>query len=407
MHSPNALRVSMIVIGLCVSTSYARAQDIQYASDSPTYLTPSGSTIQAIGTQSFYYNTNPLLLTTGASALWGSITSPELIVGDKTPTSLAALDTIFSSNNFNQSDFNSNDVHSKLNLSDQNERWTTSFQGNVDYDTTRTSEISIYNNVNTLPVRHLGESFTPDVTYNFLPTDKLGLTGNYSQSTYGNTTFTDYDSYSVTPSYTHNFDARNAGIFSLEAQRYSALDNGTDITDTVGPSVGWQTIFTDRLSGNAAIGFQETREKTSLDSTPWTTEYNYAAGLNYKGIKDLLNFDASRSEYPFGNGTEALLTQVNLKETHNINSLFSIGGQGGYQSATYPQNADGDLKSLITGSGNLTYHATDHIDIAATYVYEDETLIGNSSSAHSNTALLSVTYHPANIGIGNLIPSFK
>jgi len=388
--------------GLCAlgllafaSSAYAQNAATVYTMDAPKYQVPGGLTAQAAATETGYYDSNPLLLTTGERSLWGSITSPEFIIGDKTPETTVASDTIFTRNTFNQTNFDSNDVHSKLNLAQQNDKWATSFLGNVDYDTTRTSELSVYNNLHTTPVRHLGESLNPQIAYSFLPTDKLSLLGNYSEAQYGNTVFTDYHSYSISPTYSHSFDERNLGFISLEAQRYQALDNGENINDTVGPSIGWQKTFTEQLSGKASVGFQETRQKTVTTPNPaWTAQYNYAGSLNFRGDQDLISANASRSEYPFGNGTEALLTQLTLSETHALNPLFSLGAQGSYEFASYQASSAGSLQSLASGTGNVTYHMTDQVDLTATYEYEYETLIGNSNSAQKNIGLLSISYHP-------------
>jgi hypothetical protein len=381
---------------LIAGTQKASAQSTQYAMDAPSYTAPGGLTLQALGTESFSYNSNPLLLTTGAKSLWGSITSPEMLWVDKTPTSSILSDTVFSSNNFNQSDFNSNDVHSKLSTATQTEQWNASFLGSVDYDTTRTSEISVYNNLRPTPVRHLGENLTPEIGYSFLPTDTVSLTGGYSESQYASSVFTDYHTYSITPSYTHNFDPMNAGVVSFEAQRYQALQGPNSITDTVGPTIGWKKTFTEQLSGTANIGIQETRQQNpGQPQSGWTQDVNYLGSLIYNGEQDLVNATASRSEYPFGNGTEALLTNLSLSETHALNPLFSISGLGNYQSATYQSTATGDLKSLAAGSANVTYHMTAHLDLTATYEYQYETLEGGgSNSARNNMGLLSLTYRP-------------
>ena len=387
--------MSTFVFGSLAYATSAQAQSTQYAMDSTTYVMQGGLTAQAIGTETAYYDSNPLLLTTGARGLWGSVTSPELVLGDKTQISTIASDTIFINNNFNQSAFDSNDVHSKLNVSKQLEHWSTSFQGTLDYDTTRTSELSNYNHVNTAPVRHLGESLSPQISYNFLSTDKLSLAGNYSESQYANTVFTNYNSYSISPSYSHTFDPLNIGVLSLEAQRYNALNNGKNLTDTVGPSIGWQKIFSERLNGTVNVGFQETRQETAPTPNPlWQTQYNYSGALHYTDIQDLMIANVSRSQYPFGNGTEALLTQFSLSETHDITPLFSLNALGSYQSATYQSNANGNIQSITTGSGGLIYHATDCWDFTATYEYQQETLIGATTGAQKNIGMLSIAYHP-------------
>src|ERR1700733_11039433 len=73
----------------------------------PAAALPGGLTVQAVGTETGTWESNPLLLTTGATALYGSITSPELIINDSTPTKKFMADTLINENQFNQSNFDS------------------------------------------------------------------------------------------------------------------------------------------------------------------------------------------------------------------------------------------------------------------------------------------------------------
>jgi hypothetical protein len=385
---------SFLVLCVFGFASKSQAQNIPYSLDTMQTPMPGGLVLQAVGTESGYYDTNPLLVTRGAKALWGSITSPEIIVSDKTPLTTFSSDTLVNSNNFNQSAFDSNDVHSKVSIRDQMQRWSAGFSGNVDYDTTRTSELSNYN-FTVAPVRHLGETLTPDIGYNFLPTDKLDLAAGYTESQYSNSIFTNYSTSSVTPTYSHDFDQQNTGSIFLQAQQYRALSGPSNTIDTIGPAIGWQRAFTEQLTGKISVGYQEIHEYGSLiPHQAWTPQYNFYGDLTYKAAQDQFTASASRAEYPFGNGTEALLTQVTLGDTHKVNELFSIGVNAGYQTASYQFEAPGDLNSLISGGGNVTYHVTPKLDLSTTYQYRYENLVGTTSSAEDNVVLVSLSFKP-------------
>src|SRR6185312_7261655 len=92
---------------------------------------------------------------------------------------------------------------------------------------------------------------------------------------------------------------------------------------------------------------------------PWSLQYVYASDLTFKGQQDTTDLATSRSNYPFGNGTESLLTTFSLSETHILNPNFSLTGNASYQSAHYQSSVSGDLQYLVSGSGGLTYHATE------------------------------------------------
>jgi hypothetical protein len=385
---------AFILLTVCAAPCHA--QDTAYASDSITspFVPQGGAWLQAVASQSAYFDSNPLLQPTHGETVWGSITSPEAIITDKTPTTTLLSDTIFTSNNFNRSSFSSNDVHSKLGVNDQIERWGFGLQGNVDYDTTRTSELASYNLVTT-PARHLGGLIAPQVSYNFLPTDKLNMVGSYATSSYNNSIFTDYSIATVTPTYSHDFDPLNTGLLSLQAQRYRATSGPSNTVDTIGPSIGWQRKITPRLTGAATVGIQETRQSAANGANlPWKTQYAFSGNLNYKGEQDLLVFNVSRNQYPFGNGTEAFLTQFSVNDTHALNKRLSVGAGAGYQTADYQSNAYGSLKSLATGTANTTYHITEHWDVGANYQYRYENLVNVPQHAQEHVALITLSWHP-------------
>lgn len=388
-----------ILVLACVTA--AQAQDILYEPDEKIAAEmPGGLMAQAIGTQSAYFDSNPLFLTAGAKSLWGSITSPELIVNDTTPLATIRSDTILTSNNFNQSAFDSNDIHSKLNLTDQIQRWGMGLQGNVDYDTTRTSEMSNYGNLPLVPARHFGGTVAPQISYNFLPTDKLGLSGSYTSSHYDSAAFTDYEVFSASPSYTHQFDPLNSGSFSVQAQRFRATEGTLNVVDTIGPSIGWRTQLTPQMKATASVGYDEARQETAQNpNASWTPQLNFAFGFNFKGIQDVIAADASRAEYPFGNGAEAFLTQVSLNDTRAISPAFAIGVGGNYQSAEYQSNAFGNLQSLAGGHASLIWHATNRLDVTTSYQYQHETLTDVSEGIQNHVGMMSVAYRPQAWGL--------
>jgi hypothetical protein len=267
-------------------------------------------------------------------------------------------------------------------------------QGNLDYDTTRTSELSNYNVV-TSPVRHLGGTVAPQISYNFLPTDRLILAGSYAASQYQSSSFANYSVASVSPSYKHDFDPRNTGILSLQAQRYSTTSGPANTVDSFGPSFGWTRKISEKMTAGVSAGAQETRQKQAgIPNLPWKLQYDFAGNLNYTGLQDTIAAVASRSQYPFGNGTEAFLTQISLNETHGLNDLFSVGAGGSYQMADYQANSPSSIKTMATGTANLTYHITDEWDTTASYQYRYETLIGISATPRENMGMLNLVYRP-------------
>ncbi|MGE3622693.1 MAG: outer membrane beta-barrel protein [Bdellovibrionales bacterium] len=379
---------------LALATHPVAAADSGLLSDD----VPGGTTLQAMISETGSWESNPLLLFQDAKPLYGSITTPVLILTSKTPTSQLGVDTRVNENLFNQSSFNSTDVHQKINLAHQTEQWGIAFEQHTDYDTTRTSEL-LPTGVGGVSVnrgvRHLGVSFAPKLVYTPNATNQFALDGSIANSQYDDAIFSDYLTASVTPSYTHKFDPRNAGILSLQTQRYMST-TGPDVTvDNIGPSVGWVAALSPELTAKVAGGMQATRQYGSgAVQKSWSPQYTYSASLTYKDEQDNALLSAERTNYPFGNASEALLTTLSAKDTHQLNELFSVNFGASYQSADFQSTANGSLDYLINGNGGLAYHMTDELDLAGTYQYRYETLNGVSGNAQDHKITIGVVYHP-------------
>jgi len=350
--------------------------------------------LQAVGTETGIWDQNPLMLIKGATPLYGSITAPELIFNDRTPTSQFLVDTTVDENLFNLSTFDSTDFHQNINLTDQNERWGVGVQEKTDYDTTRTSELTPIG-IDTIPIRHLGVSLSPEVSFSPTATDKLSLLTNGVMSQYDSPIYSNYAIVSATPTYTHIFDPLNAGTLSVQAQQYQTISGPKVTVDTIGPSVGWIATLTPRWTAKATVGLQEADQSGSgTIPEPWSLQYIFSADIGFKGEQDTTDFIASRADYPFGNGTESLLTTFTMTEAHNLNPLISLNLTGSYQTATYQSSAVGSIDTLISASPGLAYHVTDQLDFVASYQYRIESFIATPGNAQDNTVTFGIVYHP-------------
>jgi len=355
---------------------------------------PDGFVMAPVIKQSGSYDTNPLLLLSGAQTLYGSTTAPELIISDSTPTARLKSDTQVDENIFNIKSFNSTDVHSTNSLDIKHTLWGYGIGGQLDYDTTRTSEISAFG-FPTSTVRHTGLSATPRLSYTPSAIDRFDLTANAQSSTYASSRYTNYTVFSLTPSYAREINPLNTAIINLSARRYSTQNTPRTITDTFGSSIGWRATLTPKLSADALIGGQVTRQKQSgSPATPLSAQLTFSGDATYKGEQDQTVLSATRSSTPFANGTDSLLTNFSLTETHELNTSFSVNAAASYEFAEYPQTATNSLQSLASGSGGIAYHITEHVDMTGTYQYRRESLVGISQKVDDHSVVFGFTYHP-------------
>ncbi len=355
---------------------------------------PGGKAFQASLKETVSYSTNPLLVTSGASSLWGSTTSPGLAYTSATPIAQLRLGTRVDQNLFNQSAFNTTDLHGNGYLSRRSERWEMSLQGNADYDSTRTSELTTYS-LRPIVARHLGVSGTPTLSFSPSQTSKFSVTGTVSTSTYDSRNFTNYLTYSVTPSYSRQFDPLNIGIVQVQARRYKATRGSGTKVDSISPTVGWQRTFSERLSGNLNVGGQISRQfNYGTPVNDWKPQYVFSGGLTFKGQQDNINISASRSQSSYGNGADALQTSVSVSDTHQINPNISLIGGVSYLMAEYQRASSGDLEALADGHGGIVYHLTPTVDVTADYRYRYETLTNLTKTAQDSTFMIGFVYRP-------------
>ena len=351
-------------------------------------------TAQATGTENLSWASNPLMAISGAQALWGSTTSPELLLKAATSKSTASLDTRLDENVFNQSAYNSSDIHATAQIGTANQHWNVQLQQHTDYDTTRTSELTTYGQ-SALVARRTGLSLAPQISYMPTTVDSLILPATAAVSTYDRNNFTNYENFDLAPTYKHQFNARHTGVLLIDAQRYQSLRGPHNSVDSLGPSAGWEMLLSPRFTVNASAGAQTSRQfQSGASNVPWKWQSTFNAGLAFQGLQDTINATASRAQVPYGNGTEALQTSLVASESHVLTKLFSANLSGTYLNATYQTDTSGSLKSEIIGKGGITYHATDHLDLTTSYQYRGETLTQNSAKIHDNSGMIQLVYKP-------------
>ncbi|MFA4995205.1 MAG: DUF481 domain-containing protein [Bdellovibrionales bacterium] len=362
----------------------------------PAMAEPAASrmTVRANIKQEATWSSNPLLAVNGGKALWGSTTSPELVFKSITPKLQFNANARIDENVFNQSSHDSTDIILSSNISKNNQRWSVALRSGINYDTTRTSELTNYDLVQ-VDRHHLGLSIGPRVSFSPSPVDTISLSGLVQASRYEGDAFTNYNTYTVSPSYARQFDPNNSGNVSVQIYRYQTTRNNASRKDSWSPSFGWQTTLTPRLSANASVGAQASRQYIyGISTTSWTWNTVFSGGLSYKGEQDNLSFSASRSNSSYGNGTDALQTSFSIMDSHKINPRVSLSFGAGYLTSEYEATVVGSMESMTNGNLGITYRLTDDFNLTANYKYRYETLVNRSQSVQDHAVTIGLTFHP-------------
>jgi hypothetical protein len=350
--------------------------------------------------QSLNWSDNPLLSSGAHDELWGSTTTPSLKFRDEQPTRKLSLDLSVSRNQFNRSVFNSTDLSATGKLVKDIERWSFKLEGNGAYDTTRTSEETSYGLRDAVARRTYG-SVNPTISFRPTSLSEWAVAGGYGLTSYDKASYTDYETFSLTPSYTRFLSETTSVFVATQAQRYVTTEGVENQTDSIGPSIGFTRAFSPRFDASFSTGAQASRQ--SVGGHPvgaWYWQQTLEARATFKGKTDKISVAAKRAQAPYGNGTQALRTNVALDIKHAINEDFSLGLGGGYSYSEYEQASNGNLRRSMNGRAELAYRLNDAVELAASYRYARQRLVGDATAAESNTAMLHVRLHPNGWSLG-------
>lgn len=349
--------------------------------------------VKVRGKEVFAIDSNPLRLTNNYDTLMGSETTVGLTLGDVTPTHKVYLDSALNHNRYNDSDYNTTNVHEALGLFKFNQRWLAGVEGRFDSDTTRTSEITSFG-VAIPKVRSTGYAVAPQVSFQPNTIDKLSINSNLGKVEYDNPVFVDYTSLALSPSYAHNFDLNNAGLLILNFQRYDADDSINSRTDSVGPSLGWTSIINDKLNTKITMGAERTTRSSDITNDNSRINYVFSAGANFKSVRDVASLSASRSQQQFANGSSALLTSFDATEEHAINDKIKLNAAANYSFTNYQDSSATNLDHQYKASAGAAYNIYRSLDLTSKYQYLQQKLTGTSDPVKEHIVLIGVEYRP-------------
>jgi opacity protein-like surface antigen len=344
----------------------------------------------------FEMDSNPLLQKKGEKTLIGWTSTPQILLTGRTPDLSLDFNTRIDDGRFNQSGFNSTDLHNYGSLTYQGEKYYLKLVGSFDYDTTRTSEL-VSSGTNVAGIRHTGFSLLPEFGYQLSPVEQIVVSGSYSASFYADTTrFTNYESYGLTPQYQYSFTMRDTGTIGLQSSHFDTLTGLNSEGDSVGPFVGWTHKFSDRFTTKVDVGYHVIHNKSDVDGSSWDQDYFYDFALTYgePGDPDIATISVQRSLQPQSSAEQVTETSINLKETHHFTPRFAAILAGSYHTKSYNVTNIDKQKDYLEGSFALQYNITQELVVGSSYRYRQQTTTGSGGTASGQTVLLTLTYSP-------------
>ncbi|HBM91361.1 MAG TPA: hypothetical protein DD400_05765 [Rhodospirillaceae bacterium] len=341
------------------------------------------------------WDSNPLMLVQDEKELYGSTTSADLSLKNETPTLELEIKGGISQNLFNQTKFNSTDGYGKTILSKKMQRWNLSLQGNVDYDTTRTNEITTFGQ-DIGSVRRFNYGAAPKISFDVTEKGKIELEAAYEKTIYDSSSLTNYSIASATPAYTYQLTPEDKAIISIDLRRYEALNSSKTRINSIAPSAGWIFELTPRITGKLLAGTNASQEKTKgTKIEKWKWNNIYTAEIAYYGKQTQTSLAFSREQQPYANGQEAFLTGVKLTGKQEINKALWLNLSASYQHGE--ASGSTSLKNKLEAGAGISYAVLPELDLAANYKYKSESLHSRASIAEANIGLLKIIWHPTNL----------
>ncbi len=363
------------------------------------FLIPIGTSLagdistQASISETGIWDSNPLMISRDrGESIYGSETKATYSIKNKTPTVQTYAKISAIRNQFNDSDFNSTDFHGNVGITKKTPRLEASIKGDIDYDTTRTSELTTFDQ-NITSARHLSYSLRPSISHSISKRSNIALSGRWKESKYDDSSLSDYRILSIVPSASYNITPLQQATVSFQTQRYQSLEDTNAYTDSLGPSIAWKASLTPTLSTELSAGFLGS-ESHGYSTSDGEREWNqmFSGKVLYSGKQHTSSLSARRSRQPYANGTEAILTTFSAQEKYQVNPKLSLTLGGRYRFAEQSDLSLGDLDKMWEGKASLSYEMSKKIDVDLSYKYKKEILEGTNRDSKRNIARAGLTY---------------
>lgn len=342
--------------------------------------------------QSVIWDTNPRMIVVAHDDLYQSQTTPSLSFNSKTPTSFLDIKASATQNLANLSGYSTTDLHSSIGVGRTVEQWEASLRARGDYDTTHTSELTTLG-LNVGAVRRTSFAITPSLTYKPTALDSLILSPEFSKTVYDGNAYTDFHNLSIELQYLRQFAPDWAAFIATEARRYETDEGRSRKIDSVSPTVGFITTLMPRLKLRGSLGLQAATDSLQ---TPSKTEWSnvFEASLTYEGQQHTLSLTGSRSQQPYVNGDEELLTSFTLRDSYKMNTLLTLSVAGSYYFGQEASRFDDNLKARWEAAPALIWRLMPEVDLTTGYKYRNETLYNRDGKADSHLARIGILWKP-------------
>lgn len=277
-------------------------------------------------------------------------------------------------------------------------------------------------------------SIRPSIDYQLSPRNVLGISGQYTETTYdedqGDLSFSrsylDYDYSSVELSLRHVLNARNYFALALNGGNFLASEDGRlfqNSSDSFGATAAYNRAFTDTLTGSVTAGitrssidvdgiiggFDPVTGALCLPSSPCSSnneERNFVGSVELRKRSELttMNFSLGSQISPRSDGTEVVQEQFRFFVDRRLSArldgtlgiLYSMESAVGqvFQPETATIGLARQDRNYFTVDTGLSWRLTTTLSVYGTYSYLSDTTDLNTGNIHqtNNRLYFGVRY---------------
>jgi len=341
------------------------------------------------------YDTNPLARSDNleSSEIFGLETTASLIFANEKASQALSAGLSFSRNQFNDSDFNSNDISLSLRAQRQIKRWFLSFTGRGVRDTTRISTNDVLGQGNIVVGNRTSFFASPSVVYNYSDRNSIGLNIDWQRRSYDDKTgLVDYRTYSLSPFVSRKLSKLQDLSLALLYQDYQSTDGQDNGVKSLGPFATWKYNFQRNMMLELSFGLLRTEFDGIGTTARSETNPTYSANLEYNGQLNTASLTMERSRQPSSNGSEVDFTSIGISNTYEISPRWNIDLNADYRKSKQSGFSSGNLDSSYGGSVGATYDISRQLKFSTSYRYLNESFIDNDSDASRNIIRAGVEY---------------
>ena len=409
--------LSLIIIGL-----------VSHASLAAEYSLENSLKVSA------YHNDNIQLVPVNGKSLHGRTVRPAMVAKVAGDTWDAALDVDLSFNNFNRSEYDSDDQDVTVAARKQTERHTFSIDVNAVRDSTRTSEQDTSGIVTNSAVRRENYSVSPRWNYLLSDRNSISINGSVTEAEYKSERFTDYDYDSVILSWNHTLEENLQLTLQLTGTMYEPderisivfgfFEVGSKTESTsYGAQLGGEYSISENWSINSLVGSTYTdqeyiiRDPQGVCTNPFLVDQGLTPGIcniedfsgnnltadvstNWANENFEMSLGYSIRNQPSSQGYEieyerfTALMRYRINQKNSINLDFTYGINDALDNSVAdvdPRNSNRDFSNAKFA---YEYRLAEEWRLKTSYGYKWQDRETNISDADSHSIQIGISYQP-------------